>query len=67
LLKEISFAIFPLLTLIFNASLEQGKLPSDLQKAFVTPVHKKAHELIHPITDHLSYLHLLQIISTQYF
>ena len=39
LLKETSFAISPVLTLIFNASLVQGKLPSDWKKAFVTPVH----------------------------
>ena len=41
LLKETSFAISPVLTLIFNASLEQGKLPSDWKKAFITPVYKK--------------------------
>ena len=41
LLKETSFTISPMLTLIFNASLVQGKLPSDWKKAFVTPVHKK--------------------------
>ena len=37
LLKETSFTISPMLTLIFNASLVQGKLPSDWKKAFVTP------------------------------
>jgi len=60
LLKE-TFTISPMLTLIFNASLVQGKPPSDWKKAFVTPVHKKVHKLVHPTTDpsHLEYLHLL--------
>ena len=40
-LKEIAAEITPSLTLIFQASLHQGKLPSDWKNANVTPVYKK--------------------------
>ena len=40
-LKETSNHIAPALTLIFNASIQQGKLPTDWKKAFVVPVFKK--------------------------
>ena len=40
-LKETSNHIAPVLTLIFNASIQQGKLPTDWKKAFVVPVFKK--------------------------
>jgi len=41
LLKELSFHIAPILALIFNSSLHQGKLPSDWKTATVVPVYKK--------------------------
>ena len=41
LLKETAQQMAPLLTLIFQASLNQGKLPSDWKSANVTPIHKK--------------------------
>ena len=37
-LKETSEHIAPILTQIFNASLYQGQLPTDLKRAFVVPV-----------------------------
>ena len=42
LLKETSNSIAPVLTLIYKASLKQGKLPSDWKRAFVVPIFKKA-------------------------
>ena len=41
LLKETSANIAPLLTLIYRASLKQGKLPNDWKRAFVAPIFKK--------------------------
>jgi len=41
LLKETASQIAPLLTFIFQASLNQGKLPSDWKSANITPIHKK--------------------------
>jgi len=40
-LKETAQHISPVLALIFNASLYQGKLPEDWKSAFVVPVFKK--------------------------
>ena len=41
LLKETAQQMAPLLTLIFQASLNQGKIPSDWKSANVAPIHKK--------------------------
>lgn len=40
-LKETSESIAPVLALIFNASFQQGKLPSDWKNAYVVPAFKK--------------------------
>ena len=40
-LKETSVSIAPSLTLIYQALLHQGELPSDWKMAYVTPVYKK--------------------------
>ena len=40
-LKETSVNIAPSLTLIYQASLHQGELPSDWKMAYMTPVYKK--------------------------
>ena len=37
LLKEMAEELSPSLTLIFTASLQQGKIPQDWKKALVTP------------------------------
>ena len=42
LLKEIANELSPS-TLVFNASLQQGKLPDDWKKAVVTPLFKKGN------------------------
>ena len=44
LLKETSSSIAPVLTLIYKASLNQGKLPSDWKRAFVVPIFKKGSQ-----------------------
>jgi len=41
LLKELAYSIAPILALIFNASLHQGKLPVDWKTATVVPEFKK--------------------------
>ena len=41
----------PLLTLIFQASLNQGSVPDDWKKANVAPCHKKVPEIAPGITD----------------
>ena len=41
LLKELSFEITPVLTLIYKASINQCALPEDWLKARVVPIHKK--------------------------
>ena len=41
LLKELSTELAPCLTLLFKASLQQGRLPEDWKTALVTPLFKK--------------------------
>ena len=43
LLKEVANELSPCLTLVFNTSLQQGKLPIDWKKAIVTPRFKKGN------------------------
>jgi hypothetical protein len=40
-LKEMATSITPSLTLIFQTSLERGKVPDDWKTAHVTPIFKK--------------------------
>ena len=42
-LKEMVSSIAPALTLIYQASYEQGQIPDDSKSAFVTPLFKKGH------------------------
>ena len=44
LLKEMAEELSPSLTLIFTASLQQGKIPQDWKKALVTPIFKKGDQ-----------------------
>jgi len=41
ILKEIADEIAPAITLLFQASLQQGAVPSDWSEALVTPLFKK--------------------------
>ena len=41
LLKETAYQMAPLLTFIFQSSLDQGKLPSDWKLTNITPLYKK--------------------------
>ena len=49
LLKSIAMEESPCLTLLFSASLHQGRVPSDWKKALVCPVFKKGDRKI-PLT-----------------
>ena len=49
-LKELSCQISPVLTHIFNASLEQGNLPKIWKSANIVPIFKKGTELRLSIT-----------------
>ena len=40
-LKKMAYSISPALTLIFQASYDQGTVPTDWKRAFVTPLFKK--------------------------
>ena len=40
-LKDFAAEITPCLTMLFQASLNQGTIPNDWKKAFVTPIFKK--------------------------
>ena len=44
LLKEMAEELSPSLTLIFTASLQQGKIPQDWKKVLVTPIFKKGDQ-----------------------
>ena len=44
LLKEVAFQLAPPLTLVFQASLNQQKLPSDWKIAHIVPVFKKGDQ-----------------------
>ena len=50
LLKEMAFPIAPLLTFIFQSSLNQGQLPQDWKSANITPIYKKGNR-----TDPVNY------------
>ena len=41
LLKFLSDEVADILTMIFQASLDQGKIPQDWKKAFISPIFKK--------------------------
>ena len=43
LLKQTASQIAPLLVLIFQASINQGKLPDDWKLAYITPIFKKGN------------------------
>ena len=51
LLKDLAQEISPALTLIFNASLHQGKIPSQWSKATVVPLFKKGDKGKAPTID----------------
>ena len=51
LFKETTQQMAPLLTFIFQALLDQGKLPSDWKSANVTPIHKKGKRTDPQTTD----------------
>ena len=46
LLKEMAEELFPSLTLIFTASLQQGKILQGWKKALITPIFKKGDQPI---------------------
>ena len=43
LLKEMAYQMAPLLTFIFQSSLDQGQLPQDWKSANITPIYKKGN------------------------
>ena len=43
LLKEAAYQMAPLLTFIFQSSLDQGQLPQDWKSANITPIYKKGN------------------------
>ena len=48
LLKEVAQEVTPILSLIFSASLHQGRIPDEWKEATVTPLFKKVIEERHP-------------------
>jgi hypothetical protein len=53
-LKEVSIEISPLISFIFQVSLDQGQIPSDWKQARVAPVFKKGIEVNQQTTAHLN-------------
>ena len=51
ILKELSSQIVPILTKIFQMSLETGEIPEDWRKANVSPIFKKGEKTIPQIID----------------
>ena len=51
ILKETAYNIAPAMTLLFQASLLQGQIPSDWSEALVTPLFKRAEGTMPQITD----------------
>ena len=41
MLKELATEVSPILTTIFNASIQQGKIPDQWKEALITPLFKK--------------------------
>ena len=50
ILKELRVELAPIIKVIFERSLETGKLPTDWCKANVTPIYKKGDNHWHPTT-----------------
>ena len=48
LLKEVALKVTPILSLIFSASLNQGRIPDELKEATVHPLIKRVIEERHP-------------------
>ena len=46
-LKELAFDLAPILTHLYQQSLNTGTLPEEWKSAFITPVFKRAKDLIH--------------------
>ena len=46
LLRETAYQMAPLLTFIFQSSLDQGKLPADWKLANITPLYKKGSRIV---------------------
>jgi len=46
LLKELAVELAPVFTILFNASLKQGVVPSDWRSAHVAPIFKKGDPLV---------------------
>ena len=51
ILKETSDIIAPILQIIFQISLNTGRVPTDWTTAYVTPIFKKATILYFPTTN----------------
>ena len=77
LLKETAHNIAPMLTVLYQASLKQHKVPLDWKKALVAPVFKKGNRTspsnYHPISltcipckifEHVIYSHIFKHLST---
>ena len=71
LLKELSMELAPALTHIFQASLQQGRIPTKWEKANVVPIFKKSNRSLpsnyHPISltnlcckqsEHIIFFHI---------
>ena len=75
-LKEMASPITPALTLIYQASLEQGQIPDELKSANVAPIFKKGYKSKHSnyrpvsltsicfkIVEHILHSHIMKFFE----
>ena len=80
LLKEAAYQMAPLLTFIFQSSLDQGQLPQDWKSANIIPIYKKRNKsdpanyrpisltsICSKILKHYLFLYLYSFVIPQYF
>jgi hypothetical protein len=59
LLQEVAEEVSPAVVLLFQASIDQGKVPASWKKALITPIFKKGNRSSAVIPPHLINLHHL--------
>ena len=79
LLKSLSDEVADILTMIFQASVDQGKIPQDWKKAFISPIFKKGDKhlpanyrpvslasICRKILEHIVHIHVIKHLDNHH-